>query len=103
RFGYATRTEACDGALSSAGLVRYDAQRGERERWDDDRWLPGEAVFVPADPSAGSAEGEGWLIAYLHDRGCGPSELAIFDAERIAKGPVARVRLPRRVPFGFHG
>jgi carotenoid cleavage dioxygenase len=27
----------------------------------------------------------------------------VFDAQDIAKGPIAVAELPRRVPFGFHG
>ncbi|MEZ4333238.1 MAG: carotenoid oxygenase family protein [Myxococcota bacterium] len=103
RFGYATHTRDVEGALSGAALVRYDDETGERAIWAEDRWLPGEAVFVAADPRPDSAEGDGWLLAYLHDRGCGPSALAVFEAGRIEQGPVARVRLPQRVPFGFHG
>jgi carotenoid cleavage dioxygenase len=26
----------------------------------------------------------------------------VFDASAVGNGPVARVHLPRRVPFGFH-
>jgi carotenoid cleavage dioxygenase len=27
----------------------------------------------------------------------------VFEALDIAKGPIATARMPRRVPFGFHG
>ena len=53
---------------------------------------------------AGNGEGEGWVLTYLWDRNhrtCRPS--AVFDAQAMADGPVARVDLPVRVPFGFHG
>jgi len=101
RIGYAVSTND-GGNVVGTGLVRYDLETGARERFDGaGRCCFSEAVFVPA--SASSAEGEGWLIGFAHDPGCGPSELAIFDATRIAKGPVARVRLPQRVPLGFHG
>ena len=101
RFGYAATTRD-DGSVVGSGLVRYDFETGGREIYaGEGRFLPGEAVFVPASPT--SAEGDGWLLAYLHDQACGASEFAVFDATRIAKGPVARVRLPRRVPLGFHG
>lgn len=110
RFGYAAQTRD-EGTVVGSGLVRYDFATGAREDFDGGlRWAPGEAVFVPAGVAGGvdsdgrdPAEGDGWLLAYLHDRALGPSELGIFDATRIAKGPIARVRLPARVPLGFHG
>jgi len=61
----------------------------------------GEAVFAP-DPE-GSAEDDGWLINFVFDRGTETSELVIIDARDMVRGPVARVHIPRRVPFGFHG
>jgi carotenoid cleavage dioxygenase len=29
--------------------------------------------------------------------------LVIFEATDIEKGPIATAKVPRRVPFGFHG
>jgi carotenoid cleavage dioxygenase len=101
RFGYAASTRD-DGAVVGSGLVRYDLEAGKREVFDGrGTCLPSEAVFVPA--GADASEGEGWLLAYLHDRACGPSEFAVFDATRLSAGPIARVKLPLRIPLGFHG
>ena len=52
---------------------------------------------------AGDAEGEGWLLTYAWDRARGASDLLVLDALDLAAGPVARVHLPVRVPYGFHG
>ncbi len=30
-------------------------------------------------------------------------EVAVFNATAVAAGPVGRVRLPQRIPDGFHG
>ena len=31
------------------------------------------------------------------------SELLVFDARHLSRGPLASIELPQRVPFGFHG
>ncbi|MDR3512279.1 MAG: carotenoid oxygenase family protein [Caulobacteraceae bacterium] len=61
----------------------------------------GEPVFVPR--SADAAEGDGWLVALIYRAAEDRSEFAVFDALDIAAGPVGAAKLPRRVPFGFHG
>lgn len=61
----------------------------------------GELTFVPDSPDA--AEDEGWLVGYGYDGARDRSELVILDASDIAAGPVGRVLVPRRIPFGFHG
>jgi carotenoid cleavage dioxygenase len=48
-------------------------------------------------------EDDGWLLTYVHDQGAGKSELVVLDAKEIERAPLARVLLPRRIPFGFHG
>ena len=60
----------------------------------------GEHGFAP-DPN-GSAEDDGWLLSFVTDRASQQSELVILDARDVEGEPVARVRMARRVPLGFH-
>jgi carotenoid cleavage dioxygenase len=59
----------------------------------------GEFVFHPS--SDDSAEDDGVLMGYLYDRPSDRSELAILDAQTLQD--IARIKLPHRVPAGFHG
>eukprot|EP00850_Spirogloea_muscicola_P008324 SM000044S15971 [mRNA] locus=s44:376218:379494:+ [translate_table: standard] len=59
-----------------------------------------EAVFVPAEGA--TAEDDGWLVTYVFDKELGESEVVIVDAQNMGGAPAARLRLPQRVPFGFH-
>jgi carotenoid cleavage dioxygenase len=89
------------GPRRPSGLVRYDAYR-KATSWNAPAHLiPDEGFFVPAGPNA--AEGEGWLLSLVYDVKVGRSDLMIFDAQALDDGPRARVHLPDRVPFGFHG
>ena len=89
-----------DSPVEFAGLAHRNAASGEL-----DRYAPGpaerlnEGFLVPA----GEGEGEGWLLTYAWDRARGASDLLVLDALDLASGPVARVHLPVRVPYGFHG
>jgi carotenoid cleavage dioxygenase len=60
-----------------------------------------EPYFVPR-PGA-SDEDDGYLMSYVYDQGRDASELVILDARDPARDPLARVMLPGRVPYGFHG
>lgn len=62
--------------------------------------VPGEATFVPADDRP---DGPGWLMTFVYDATRDASDLTILDAGDLGAKPVARIHLPQRVPFGFHG
>ncbi len=87
-------------------LVRYDLSSGSavehRFGTADSPGRPGEAVFVPSTTGP-AGEGNGWYIGYVYDAARDGSDLVIVDASDFAGDPVARIKLPHRVPFGFHG
>ena len=59
-----------------------------------------EAPFCPRDGATG--EDDGYLVTFTTDMNADASECAIFDAKDLARGPVARVRLPMRISSGTH-
>ncbi|WP_318258809.1 carotenoid oxygenase family protein [Geobacter anodireducens] len=60
-----------------------------------------EPVFAPRPGTP--AGGPGWLLVEIYDSHTRTSSLAILDADRIADGPLALVRLTHHVPFSYHG
>lgn len=60
-----------------------------------------EPQFVPR--RANSPEGDGYLIGVANDYAEAKSELVIADAQRLADGPIARVKLPFRLHMQVHG
>lgn len=48
-------------------------------------------------------EDDGWIIAFVHDEGTNISQAHIIDAQRFESAAVAKITLPQRVPYGFHG
>ncbi len=60
----------------------------------------GESVFAP-DPQ-GTAEDDGWLLNAVYDSATDRTDLCVLDARAVDAGPIARVHLPQRMPFGFH-
>ncbi len=101
RYGYAVRnlSSTSDEATS---ILKYDLKTGTSLEHDfGPGRYPNEAVFAP-DP-ASREEDAGWLLTYVYDAASDCSEFVILDAQRVAAPPVATVRLPYRIPFGFHG
>ena len=85
------------------GLVHYDLKTGKSTGWSagkDDRF--GEPIFVPRSRGRGRGRRLGAERA-LSRRGEARSDLAVFEATDIAKGPIALAHLSSRVPAGFHG
>ena len=53
--------------------------------------------------SAVAPEGQGYLLALAWRGEENRSDLLILDAENLDREPLAIVKLPHRVPAGFHG
>ncbi len=100
RYGWFTSLRDHPETLDPAGVVRYDSQTGMIDEWEPSPYRQsGEPLFVPA----GDGEGDGWLLTFVYDRSADATDLVILDATVVGGGPVAEVRMPRRVPHGFHG
>ena len=91
-----------DAFVGASYLLKHDLETGTREVHDFGEGRdPGEFVFVPAHADA--AEGEGWMIGLVIDVRDDTTDLVILDAQNFTAEPVASIRIPHRVPPGFHG
>jgi carotenoid cleavage dioxygenase len=103
RHGYAGGLLPTDGEPAGFNaIVHYDLATGRRR----EHRLPagdatGEPVFVPR--GADAPEGEGYLLAVVYRGEEKRSDVLVLDAQNVDRAPLATVKLPHRVPFGFHG
>jgi len=100
RFAYNMHISS-EKTLLFDGLMKYDVDSGAAEtHWfGDGRW-GSEAPFAPR-PGA-TAEDDGYLVSYVFDEREGYSDVEVLDARDVAAGPVCTIKLPVRVPLGFH-
>jgi carotenoid cleavage dioxygenase len=98
RYGYMTGLGDMDEFGSH--LIKYDLTSGRSEEWQCGR---GNGAGEPVFARACRGEDEGYVLTFLYDAARDASDLVVLDAQRFSKGPIARVHLPRRVPYGFHG
>jgi all-trans-8'-apo-beta-carotenal 15,15'-oxygenase len=84
------------------GVAKIEVESGKFQQFRfGPQYNVGEPVFVPHPKSR--AEDAGWLLCEVLDGLRGVSDLAVFDAQAVSAGPVARVKLDRPLPFSFHG
>lgn len=105
RHGYFTVgdvTNAGRGPHLRDGLAHIDHHSGQLARWMPEAGdYCGEPVFVPRAADAG--EGDGFLLSVVYRGATCCSDLAVFDARHLQRGPLALAHLSHRVPAGFHG
>ncbi len=83
------------------GYVRHDLLQGNCTTYHEGpgKWFS-EASFAPKDQP--QEEDDGYLVGFVWDDHSQASYVVVSDAHDIARGPLARIRLPQRVPNGFH-
>lgn len=115
RFGYVAGVQFNNknGTPEFTEIIKHDFKTGSRlvRQYGPNRFA-GEAIFVPRytfsvssqrQRTADENEDDGWLLSYQFDAQSQTSELLIIDAKTLDAAPVARIQLPQRVPYGFHG
>lgn len=104
RFAYtvALRRNAADRFEPGQALIKHDLQTGARELHDFGAdHAPGEFVFQPRNAQA--AEDDGWLMGLVVNQREQTTDFVILHAADVSAAPQAVVKLPHRVPAGFHG
>jgi carotenoid cleavage dioxygenase-like enzyme len=84
------------------GIVKYDVETGRTQKY---LWGAGRtANECPYAPRVGARdEDDGYVVSFVADANAGGAgEVVILDAKNIEAGPLARVKIPQRVPVGFH-
>ena len=87
----------------TVGLSRYDASSGRAQFFKDAEQTRdySEGIFVPKDAAA--KEGEGYLLSLVLDSIAQKSHVAVFDAEHLDDGPIARAHFEHAIPMTIHG
>lgn len=86
--------------LDTVNLVDTDSGKNDSYRFDAG-WVVEEHVLVPRRNAR--SETDGYLVGVAQDTRRAQTVLTVFDAARLAAGPVALARLPYRAPHCFHG
>lgn len=83
------------------GIQRFDHTTGETQEY---RF--GEGRFGSESPMAPAldarAEDDGYVVSFVTDMNTDSSECVVLAASDLARGPVARIRLPHRISSGTH-
>ena len=106
-YRYSWAMSAKPGWFLFDGLLRFDAQTGQRQEYK----FP-EGVFASESPMAPSSrapdgvgtdtESDGYVLTFVTDMNLDQSSCQIFAAHDISQGPIASVELPQRICVGTH-
>lgn len=101
RYGYTSEVTPGGRNLHGA-IIKHDLERGATQTHEFGPGRGGaEPVVVPK--ADGVDEDDCWVLTVVYDATTDTSDLHILDAADIAGSEVARISLPQRVPYGFHG
>lgn len=88
--------------IADTRLYRHDMVEGGTQEHDFGAGhFPGEFVFVPRAEQG--SETDGWYMGLVINAGEETTDLVLLDAADFTGAPVASIRLPHRIPPGFHG
>lgn len=82
-------------------VLRVDTDTGAEDLYHfGEGAAAGEFIFAPR--VGATDELDGYAVTLVHRAGALRTDLVVFDAADIAAGPLASIRVPFRIPSGFH-
>ncbi|OBI83295.1 carotenoid oxygenase family protein [Mycobacterium sp. E740] len=100
-YRYAYAATGRPGWFLFDGLVRHDLHTGAEQRFTfPDGVYGSETAMAPR--ADGTAEDDGYLVTLTTDMNADASFCLVFDAARVADGPVCKLALPERISSGTH-
>ncbi|KAK6154850.1 hypothetical protein DH2020_009098 [Rehmannia glutinosa] len=85
-----------------SGFAKVELSTGKVEKFIyGENKYGGEPFFVPRDSKNSDGEDDGYILTFVHDEKAWKSEMLIVNAMTL--NLEASVKLPSRVPYGFHG
>jgi carotenoid cleavage dioxygenase len=100
-YRYAYAATGKPGWFLFDGLVKHDLLTGNQEAISfGDGVYGSETAMAPRVGAAG--EDDGYLVTLTTDMNADASHCVVFDAARIADGPVCKIQLPERISSGTH-
>ncbi|KAM1022451.1 hypothetical protein ACFX13_044098 [Malus domestica] len=91
--------EPADVSLRSEGQLE-EAIKLETHMFEENSFCTG-ASFVPKQ--GGFEEDDGWLITFVHNDDTNISQVYVIETKKLSNEPVAKITLPCRAPYEFHG
>ncbi|MDO5535662.1 MAG: carotenoid oxygenase family protein [Propionibacteriaceae bacterium] len=103
RYGYFATTRDLSPLTMTDGMARHDFARGQTLviEGPDGLTNPSEPVFVQR--RGATEENDGYLLSIWWNPQTRLSEVLVHETTEFSSEPLARVKLPVRVPFAFHG
>jgi carotenoid cleavage dioxygenase len=101
RYAYLPHIAADVNTLLFDSIIKYDTRTGKTvtHGFGPGRYCS-ESPFAPR--VGGEVEDDGFVVCFVHDAAGGDSEAHVLDARDFGAAPLAVVKLPQRVPVGFH-
>jgi carotenoid cleavage dioxygenase len=87
---------------SRNALAHVDLKSGTTDVFETPADTPlQEPCFIPRSP--GAVEGDGYIIQVATRTNRNLTEVLLLDATQVSRGPIATLKLPIRLRYGWHG
>jgi len=103
KHGYSA-VQGENGEFDFVGIAKWDFEGGGLQAMIrfPTGVIGGEPIFIPSSESTATDDDHGYIGMFLWNSLLGTSTFVLYDAQTMSPQPVVELKMPRRVPMGFH-